>query len=186
MLTQVLLRSFELAIGLSCACLPSASLLFEKVVHSVGLPSFHRAGSNREVPTAPSGSRKPSTTTTSSHWSSIVSKITMRTVSLTARGGYDTHVLPSRRNQHVDDDLEYGSRMSPVVFMFNNPLDVPSIRSTSEEGSRSSIDVSGLSLSDTADESQLDSSTLSSPKGLTDKNGVSGRQSPLDRDMETT
>lgn len=153
MLTNVFLRAFELAIGLSCACLPSASLLFEKVVHSVGFPFFRRAGPNREVQTAPSGPRKPSTTTTSSHWSSIVSKITVRTVNLTARGSYDTHILPSRRNQHVDDDLEYGSRMSPVVVMFNNPLDVPSIRSTSEERSRSSMDVSGLGLSDMADES---------------------------------
>lgn len=139
MLTAVFSRSLELAIGLSCACLPSANLLFEKTVHSVSFPSFRGGNSDRDAQTVSEGARKASNATASSHWSSIVSKITVRTVNLTARGSYDPHT--SRRNQtHYDYDVEYGARRSPVVVMFNNPLDVPSIRSTSEERSRTSLD----------------------------------------------
>lgn len=159
MLTGVLPRRvLELAIGLSCACLPSANLLFEKTVHSFRFPSLrgHRNNNNNNangdssqtaVPGGVGGGRKPSTATTSSHWSSIVSKITVRTVNLTARGSYDisfgTSRAGGRNNNHYGDDdydAEYGGRRTPMVVMFNNPLNVPSIRSmSSEDRSRRSL-----------------------------------------------
>lgn len=58
------------------------------------------------------------------------------------KSSYDTRTQTTRRNQHDSDDVETGSQYSPVVVIFNNPLDVQSIRSrtTSEGISRSSME----------------------------------------------
>lgn len=179
MLTKPLLpRSLELAIGMSCACLPSASLLF-KTVYSAGLPCLSRACPRHHLrgrQAAPCGAGgKPSTTTittttitttttTSSHWSSIMSKITMRTVSLTMGGSHDSYALRSgRRNQHLAGDVEYGLQMSPAEVVFNHLIDLPSIGRSSGERSRPSTRASHHGPSEVASQSRRGSTTSRSP-----------------------
>lgn len=201
MLTKPLLpRSLELAIGMSCACLPSANLLF-KTVYSAGLPCLSRACPRHHLrgrQAAPCGAGgKPSTTTTtttSSHWSSIMSKITMRTVNLTMGGSHDSYALRSgRRNQHLADDVEYGLQMSPAEVVFNRLIDLPSIGLSSGERSRPSTRAPHHGPSEVASQSRRGSTTSRSPspsppqqqQGSESRKGsFSSRQTRPDWDVE--
>lgn len=113
----------ELSVGFSCACLPSAKFVFDRATLSVD--HAHRNWFGRETSTA--RERKPGSAST--YWESIRSKVTTTTRpgSMIARG------LPSPRFSRPwrrGNDIELGFSSEPVVFQ--QRLEVPSLRSTSD------------------------------------------------------
>lgn len=146
-------RILELAIGLSCACLPSANLLWERWIASHGWPS---SIGHSEKPSSPDLSGW----TASNCWSSIKTKLVSSTIqTLTYRGDYETRT--SRRRSNTSD-MEVGMQLDTVIF--NNRLDVPSIGSRTDDRSQSSRCGDHRGLKDREFEAQLDD-TDSSKQG---------------------
>lgn len=131
----------ELAIGLTCACLPSANLLVEKWMG----PKLALLSPQRRVEkTTRPGSATDGTSST--YWSSLKSIIvpsTMRTFK--HRSDLDLETRMSRRRS---EDAELGNQLEAVVF--NNRLDVPSIASTGDDRSRPSRESNHQGLGEVA------------------------------------
>lgn len=129
----------ELGIGLLCACLPSANLLFGKWMG----PRLSRGACG----SSPQGCHEKTTrrgetstdATTSSYWSSLKSMIltpTLRTFA--SQTVYDGTRIGSSRRRRRSSDAEMGSNGGMDTVIFNNRLDMPSIGSTTDERSRRS------------------------------------------------
>lgn len=151
-------RVLELTIGLLCACLPSVNLLLEKAIsylhHSISQPT---QGSHRTPDQA-------TCATASSYWSSLKSKIVLSTMrTLTMRGDDEppnTHrwSLGARAPSDVEMGHHgYHHHHQHQLVVFNNRLDVPSIRSSSDNRPCSSKggDSRGPSLPDSAFDEQV-------------------------------
>lgn len=130
----------ELSTGFACACLPSAKFLFDRARTSLDHHDQHWFG--REEPVAPDP--KPGSTV-STYWESIRSKITTTTRpgSMIAGGLQSSRASrPARRGR----DIESGFNNEPVVFQ--QRLEVPSLRSTSDARSCTSRGGDHRGLSD--------------------------------------
>jgi len=132
----------ELSVGFACICLPSAKFVFDRATSS--LDHAHQAWFGREKPAA--RERKLSSTV-STYWESILSKVTTTTTTRpgsTIAGGLQSSRAsrPWRRGH----DIELGFSSEPVVFQ--QRLDVPSLRSTSDARSCTSRGGDHRGLSD--------------------------------------
>lgn len=146
-------RILELGIGLSCACLPSVNLLFERWLSSHDWPSSIRHSEKTSSPDV-------SGWTASNCWSSIKTNLVMSTIrTSTYRGDYESRI--SRRRSNASD-MEVGMQLDTVIF--NNRLDVPSIGSRTDDRSQSSRCGDHRGLEDREFEAQLDD-TDSSKQG---------------------
>lgn len=129
----------ELSIGFSCVCLPSAKFCLDRAISSLNRPDQNWFG--RERQTDPD--RKASSIST--YWESIRSKITMTTrPGSTIAGGLQSSRAsrPWRRGR----DIELGFSSEPVIFQ--QRLEVPSLRSTSDARSCTSRGGDHRGLSD--------------------------------------
>jgi hypothetical protein len=131
----------ELSVGFACVCLPSAKFVFDRATSS--LDHAHQAWFGREKPAA--RERKLSSTV-STYWESILSKVTTTTTrpgSTIAGGLQSSRASRPWRRGH---DIELGFSSEPVVFQ--QRLDVPSLRSTSDARSCTSRGGDHRGLSD--------------------------------------
>jgi hypothetical protein len=160
----------ELSVGFSCACLPSAKFAFDRATST--LNHTHQNWFGRERPAL--RERKYSSTV-STLWESIRSKVTTRIrPGSTITGGLQSS-RASRRPGRRGRDVELGhSSSEPVVFQ--QRLDAPSLRSTSDVRSYTSRggDHRGLSdaefahcMQETSSQNGQDDDFNDSKKGLT-------------------
>lgn len=160
----------ELAIGISCACLPSANLLIEKWwAPKLGL---HLSPQPQVEKT--SRPENDTSKTASSYWSSIKSIMVTSTLrTFPYRTEYETRL--SRRGSQWDDP-ELGQQMEgPVVF--NNRLDMPSIGSTTDgRSSRSSREEDHRGLDD-----EVFDESIASMDGTTTTPSTTKEEEPRER-----
>lgn len=129
----------ELSTGFACVCLPSAKFCLDRATSSLDRPDQNWFG--RERPAVPD--RKASSTV-STYWESIRSKITTTTRAGSTIAGLQSSKAsrPWRRGR----DIELGFSSEPVVF--EQRLEVPSLRSTSDARSCTSRGGDHRGLSD--------------------------------------
>lgn len=157
----------ELSIGFACVCLPSAKFVFERATST--LDHTHQSWFGRERPAV--RERKLSSTV-STYWESIRSKVTTTTRPDNTIVG----VLQSSRASRPwrrGRDIELGFSSEPVVFQ--QRLEVPSLRSTSDARSCTSRggDHRGLSDAEFAHCMQEISSQKGQDDDFTDSRKVS-------------
>lgn len=131
----------ELSTGFACVCLPSAKLMVDRATSSLNHPTRSWFGQDR-----PSRSDQKPASTVSTYWESIRSKMTTSTrpASITAGGAQSSRASPRWRRGR---DVELGFDNEPVVF--EQRLEVPSLRSTSDSRSCTSRGGDHRGLSDT-------------------------------------
>lgn len=164
----------ELSTGFACVCLPSAKFLFDRATSTLDHPNQNWFG--RERPAHPD--RKPGSTV-STYWESIRSKITMTTrPGGTMAGGIQSSraSLPWRRGR----DIELGFNSEPVVFQ--QRLEVPSLRSTSDARSCTSRGGDHRGLSDAGFEHCMEE--ISSQKDECDDLADSRKDSIINLEVE--
>lgn len=164
----------ELSIGFSCVCLPSAKFCLDRAISSFDRPDQNWFG--RERPVAPD---RKAGSTVSTYWESIRSKITTttRTGSTIAGGVQSSRASrPWRRGR----DIELGFSSEPVVFQ--QRLEVPSLRSTSDARSCTSRGGDHRGLSDTEFAHCMEE--ISSQKGEGDDLADSGKDSIINLETE--
>lgn len=131
----------ELSTGFACVCLPSAKFVLDRVTSTLDHPDQNWFGRERPADT----DRKPGSTV-STYWESIRSKISSTTTrhGSTIAGGLQSSRAsrPWRRGR----DIELGLSSEPVVFQ--QRLEVPSLRSTSDSRSCTSRGGDHRGLSD--------------------------------------
>ncbi|POS73444.1 integral membrane protein [Diaporthe helianthi] len=135
----VVTTMLELSIGFACICLPSAKFVFDRATSPVD--HTHQSWFGRERSAALD--RKQGSA--SSYWESIRSKVTTTTGpdSTIPRGLQSPKYSRPWRRGH---DIELGFSSEPVVFQ--QRLEVPSLRSTSDERSCNSRDGDHRGLTD--------------------------------------
>ena len=132
----------ELSTGFACVCLPSAKFLLDRATSSLDHSDQNWFG--RERTAAPD--RKPGSTV-STYWESIRTKMTTAT---TRQGNTTADGLQSSRGSKLwrrGRDIELGLNSEPVVFQ--QRLEVPSLRSTSDARSCTSRGGDHRGLSET-------------------------------------
>ncbi|KAI7787803.1 integral membrane protein [Diaporthe eres] len=130
----------ELSIGFACVCLLSAKFALDRATSSLDHPDQNWFGRER-----PAGSDRKSGSSVSTYWESIRSKLTMTTrPGSTIAGGLQSS--RASRPWTRGRDIELGFSSEPVVFQ--QRLEVPSLRSTSDARSCTSRGGDHRGLSD--------------------------------------
>ncbi|KAJ0118382.1 hypothetical protein J7T55_009165 [Diaporthe amygdali] len=164
----------ELSIGFACVCLPSAKLIFDRAMSSLSQHTRSWFGQERPI-----GLDQKPTSTISTYWDSIRSKMTTTTRTASMTAGAMQSSRASRRMRR-GRDVGPGFDSEPVVFQ--QRLEVPSLRSTSDARSCASRSGDHRGLSDS--EFAHCMRELSSSKGQSDELSDNRRDSIVDFDLE--
>lgn len=162
----------ELSVGFACVCLPSAKFVFDRATSS--LDHTHKSWFGRGRPAV---RERKLGSTVSTYWESIRSKVTTTTrPGSTIAGGLQSSRVsrPWRRGR----DLELGFSSEPVVFQ--QRLEVPSLRSTSDARSCTSRGGDHRGLSDAEFAHCMEE--ISSQKGQDDDFSVIRKDSTVNSD----
>lgn len=164
----------ELSTGFACVCLPSAKFVLDRATSSLDHPDQNWFGRER-----PAGTDRKPGSSVSTYWESIRSKITTTTrPGSTIAGGLQSSRAsrPWRRGR----DIELGFSSEPVVFQ--QRLEVPSLRSTSDARSCTSRGGDHRGLSDAEFAHCIEE--ISSQKGEADDLADSRKDSIINLETE--